>query len=209
VTEESAVGEALAAVDALDAVCAAAWWLRSPSVVEPAVQDACDSIAAWPEAWAEIAPAASRKLAEESPLSGDPALVLWRTVESASLGLQADGPDAPGAPGAVRIVAGLDLVVSLERFREPLRRAAAGGLPEPGGWLSLRDAADWSAGLGVEDGQLFLVVDAAADSVTVTHDGTRVDLSAAGDALRCSVTVGAWRICVGDDALDLQLTERS
>ena len=207
VTEETSLGEALAALDALDAACAAAWWLERSEVVSPAVGDACDGIAAWPEAWADLAPAASRKLEEEPPHSGDPALVLWRTVESAALGLAEEGPEAPGAPGPVRVAAGLDVVVSLSRFRDALRRAAASDLPEPGGWLSLRDAPDWSAGLGVEDGQLFLVVDSADAAVTVTHDGEPVPLVAAGAAQRCPVSAGDWSIAVGADVLDLQLTD--
>ncbi len=207
VTEQSSSGEALAALDALDAACAAAWWLQRAEVVSPAVHDACDGIAAWPEAWAEVAPAASRKLAEEAPQPGDPALELWRTVEAAALGIAEEGSEAPGAPGPVRIAAGLDVVVPLSRFRDALRRAAASDLPEPEGWLSLRDAADWSAGLGVEDGELFLVVDAADAAVTVTHNGELVPLEEAGAARRCRVAAGAWRIAVGDDALDLQLTE--
>ncbi len=183
---------------ALDELCAAAHWLGAAETVAPYIEGVHATLSAFPEPWAPHADAASALLQHRPPRPGDPALQLWQVVESASLGFRSDPSAEAGAPSAFRIEVGLDVVVELFGMRAEARRAAASELPEPPPWRTLREAEDWSAGLTVEDGDVWLVVQAGIEDskspVTATCDGAPVALAPHLGAWRCRATAGAWRL---------------
>lgn len=196
---------------ALDELCAAAHWLGAPDAVAPHVAEICHTLSAFPEAWAPHAVAASALLQHRPPRPGDPARVLWATVESAALGFHADTDREEGAPGRLRIDLGLDVVITLHPFRAAARRAAAADLPEPGPWGTLRESDDWSAGITTEDGEVWLVVQADVGSgtapVTATCDGEPIALVAHTGAWRCPARPGAWRLEHGDTVVAFTLAD--
>lgn len=196
---------------ALDELCAAAHWLGAAELAVRHIEEIQYTLSAFPETWAAHAPAASVLLQRRTPRTGDPARLLWQTVESAALGFQADTANEAGAPSRLRIEVGVDVVIELGTFRAAARRAASAELPEPAPWESLRDAADWSAGITAEDGAVWLVVQAdigvGSAPVSVTRDGETVSLAAHAGAWRCRVEPGGWRLAGGDTVVAFTLAD--
>lgn len=195
----------------LDEASATATWLHAPERVRHAVEDAQHTISAFPEAWSAQSALASRLLRSRPPLPGDPAGALWRTVEAAALGLPHDPANAPGAPGSVRIAAGLDQVIQLAPLRAQAQRAASAMVPAPPPWTTLREGSDWSAGLTTLDGAVWLIIEEVAQAgsctLRVEHNGRPVELTRMGAAWRCEAAPGQWRVADADTSLAFTLTD--
>lgn len=66
----------------LDEFCVGAWFLGESERYAGQVAEIAAAIRAFPELWRELSPWASRLLAAEPPLQGDPSLEVWQAVES-------------------------------------------------------------------------------------------------------------------------------
>ena len=193
---------------ALDELCAAATWVGLPHAVAGPTEDVVAVLQAFPEDWSALSPLASTLLERCPPAPTDPALALWQALEATALPVHADAADSPGAPSAVRIAAGLDVVVSLADFRSPLRRAAAGAIPAPGSFRTLRDAPEAAVGLEADQDVVWLVVQTPpGTSASVSCNGEAVPLTAHLGAHRCRVQDGDWQVVHGDTTTTFRLTD--
>lgn len=184
----------------LDELCAAAWWLGQVEVVVPSVSLALGVLHGFPEAWAPLAPAASRLLAASPPAPDDPALALWRAVEVAALPApsEADEPSdlvlddallALGlrARGAPRL--------SLASV-EPPHLLADGGAPPRPPWELIAAGEGWELVLTWGDRRepVILLVNDSDHPPEVTHDGAEVGARACPDGWVWPARAGAWEM---------------
>ncbi len=196
----------------LDELCAAASWWKQSGAMLGSVGRAVAIVRAFPETWTPIAHLASGLLETAPPLANDPASGLWQAVEASVVGAAVRPVESGGVPGRIRILLGIDNVVSLAAFRPSLRRAAAGALPEPPPWETLVKQDTWSVSATVEDGVVVLVIstddaDSTSDAMTVSWNGQTVALSRSGGAWYCPASNGTWAFQRGGDPITVVLCD--
>jgi len=202
--------EALAAIRALDDLCAAATWAGCPRRLAPSVDLVSRTVRAFPEAWARLSAEASRVLQEAPPVPGDPARGLWTAIEGAAR-IRHARPGKVEIPRHLRARLGLARArVSLGPVTLPLA-AAGDALPEAPPWIRLDGGPHWDLALtlrpvrGRLERAMVLTLRERVSPITFERDGARVDAEVQGDDHVCAAEPGAWVITAGDARIELDL----
>ena len=87
--QEAVLSEGAAALDRLDALCAAATWADATAALRPTTLVLTRIARAFPEDWVHLAAEATRRLAATPPRRRDPAKPLWAAIEASPWALGA------------------------------------------------------------------------------------------------------------------------
>lgn len=106
----------------LDEVCAGLWFLDATPMYLPMLEAIAATVSAYPDPFRSLSPWASRLLSETPPRAGDPALLIWRSVEASAFPEVHEPP-----PLCIRAATTLGV---LPRFSRSQMRAQAAAQPQ-------------------------------------------------------------------------------
>lgn len=191
----------------LDEICAGVWFLGEAERYRSVVEESAACVRAFPSLWRALSPWASRLLGEAPPRTGDPALVIWRAVESS---LFEDEVVAP--PLCIDATASLGLLsrVSVSGLRQaaPAQFYAATELKPPPALHALVQAGDVevSAALDPQQGPILLIRCPSAPALR--RAGNEVRLAPLAPTLFSSpAEPGRYVLAVGEATYVFEVTD--
>lgn len=180
---EDEVEERASDVHGFDERCAGLHFAGRSERVRAAVGVVLPSIRAFPEAWRELIPGASRILAAVDPRADDPTLALWRAIEASGFVVLEDAPPVSIARAGDTLDAlGLRPRASIRRRGEARLRAASDELrlPEEENLFTDGDVSVWLERAASERGALIVIASDRGTLPRLGLAGCEVPLRARG-----------------------------